>query len=76
MDGSVSLGGTRQKNNFSKERDQKDTDAILQRCYDLWPNLKVYTVLSLYLIQSEVTCPYNYIIGSALWTWCSKQKAI
>ena len=41
VNGTVSLGGIRQKNNFSKEKDQKDTEGILQRCYDLWPCLKV-----------------------------------
>ena len=37
----VSLGGIRQKNNFSKEVDPEDTKGILERCYKLWPSLKV-----------------------------------
>lgn len=36
----VSLGGIRQKNNFSKEIDPEDTKGILERCYKLWPSLK------------------------------------
>lgn len=36
----VSLGGIRQKNNFSREIDPEDTKGILERCYKLWPSLK------------------------------------
>lgn len=42
----VSLGGIRQKNNFSKEVDPEDTKGILERCYKLWPSLKGAQVVS------------------------------
>ena len=37
----VAVGGIRQRDNYSKSIDPKDRDGILQRCYKLWPSLKV-----------------------------------
>ncbi|WAR12752.1 hypothetical protein MAR_026932 [Mya arenaria] len=37
----VSIGGIRQKDNFNLEIDPKDTEGIKERCYKLWPSLKV-----------------------------------
>lgn len=48
----VAIGGIRQKNNFSLEVDPKDREGILERCYKLWPSLRVRS------LQSTVTYKY------------------
>ncbi|KAH3774961.1 D-aspartate oxidase-like isoform X2 [Dreissena polymorpha] len=36
----VSLGGIRQKDNYSLDINPKDSEGIKERCYKLWPSLK------------------------------------
>lgn len=42
----VSLGGIRQKGNWSREIDVRDSRGILERCYKLWPSLKKAPIVS------------------------------
>jgi hypothetical protein len=37
----ITVGGTRQKDNYSLEIDEEDRKGIMDRCQNLWPPLKV-----------------------------------
>jgi len=47
----VSLGGVRQKDNYNLEVDSSDTAGIIDRCYKLWPVLKVNNELFPFLVD-------------------------